>query len=479
MSATRHDDPGAAGGIPDRPAQNPQSLLGLIPATALVMGSVIGTGVFMLPAAFAPYGPISLVGFALAALGAIALALTFGALAHRNPGAGGPYSYARETFGALPGFLAAWFYWITAWVSRAGMVVGWIFYVEVFINTGHNRVFSILIGMVGLWVPALINMSGMKNMASVQVITTILKLVPLVIVSTVGFFYVDWSNLTPFSVSGGTPLSAIVSCMALAVFAYLGIETASVAAARVRNPRRNVPLASLFGTLACTAVYLLSTLVIFGTVSNASLQGPQAQPFVLSFDAMFGGSWAGYAVAIAAIISGFGAINGWTMVCAEMSQVAAREGLFPHRFAAESAKGIPVFGIVLSTALASLLVVVSFFGQTGVGVFEVVVLLAGLSAAVPYGLSALALINISRKQSARTPGANWRVDGAVATVAVAFSALILYGAFSAPKTRMDLLVMSAVALLVGLGVYWKLRHQIRTHPEDRKATVQHDARPSG
>ena len=443
-------------------AVSSRSTLGIVPATALVMGSVIGTGVFLLPAAFAPYGPISLVGFGLAAVGAVALALTFGALARRDPGAGGPYSYARSTFGALPGFLAAWFYWITAWVSRAGMVVGWIVYVEVFVNTDRNVIGSMVIGMVGLWLPAAINISGLRNMASVQVLTTVLKLIPLVIISTVGLFFIDWSLLTPFDLSGEAPLAAIVSCMALAVFAYLGVETASVAAGRVRNPRRNVPLASLLGTLACTAVYLMSTLVVFGTVSNADLQAPGAQPFVLSFDAMFGGSWAGYAVAIAAIISGFGAINGWTMVCAEISQVAAREGLFPKHFARESDRGIPVFGIVLSTGLASLLVVIGFVGQAGVGVFTVMVLLAGLSAAVPYGLSALALIDISRRQSTRTPGALWWLDGAVATVAVGFVILIIYGAFTAEGTRMNLLWMSLAALAVGLLIFYRMARKAKS-----------------
>ena len=440
--------------------------LGLIPATALVMGSVIGTGVFLLPASFAPYGPISLIGFALAAVGAIALALTFGALARRNPGAGGPFSYAYTTFGPLAGFLAAWFYWITAWVSRAGMVVGWIFYVEVFINTSHNKFVSILIGMVGLWVPAIINMGGMRSMASVQVVTTGLKLIPLVIISTVGMFAVDWTSLFPMNRSGGSVFGAIVACTALAVFAYLGVETASVAAGRVRNPRRNVPLASLLGTLACTVVYLLSTLVVFGTVSFEALAAPGAQPFVLSFDGIFGGTWAGYAVAIAAIISGFGAINGWTMVCAEISAVAARDGLFPTRFAKQSSRGIPVFGIVLSTALASLMVVVSYLGQAGVEVFNVVILLASLSASVPYALSAFALIEISARQTARTPGANWRLDGAIATVAAGFAFLIVYGAFSAPATRGSLFVMAVVAFATGMAIYWRMRHRLHGAPAD-------------
>ncbi|MCU0292645.1 MAG: amino acid permease [Thermoanaerobaculaceae bacterium] len=438
-----------------------RSGMGLIPSTALVMGSVVGTGVFMLPAAFAPFGLIALAGFALAAVGATALALTFGALARRIPAQGGPYAYALAAFGPFAGFSAAWFYWITAWVSRAGMVVGWITYVQVFVNRDGDRGLSIAIGLLGLWVPALINLSGIRNIAAVQVVTTFLKFIPLVAISTIGLFFVDWAGLRPFNLSGSSPLSAMVACMALAVFAYLGVETASVAAGRVRNPRRNVPLASLLGTLACSVVYLLSTLVIMGTVSNAALSKANAQPFVLSFDAILGGTWSGYAVAVAAIISGFGACTGWTMVCAEMSKAAADQGLFPKRFAVQSTAGVPAFGIVVSTLLSTLLLAVSYFGQAGVGVFEVVILLAGLSAAVPYLLSALALMKWSGDRGARSATANWRLDGAIATVAAAFSVLIVYGALAAPGTRAKLLVFAAAAWVIGIVIYLSMRRAAR------------------
>lgn len=361
--------------------------LGLGAASALVMGSIIGTGVFLLPASLAAFGTISLVAFVFTAIGAIALAQMFGVLSKRMPADGGPYAYSRAAFGNVVGFFNAWSYWITAWAGNAAIVVAWVVYVEVFVNTAHDKAISILIGFVGLWVPAVINLSGVKNMASVQIVTTIIKFIPLVIISTVGLFYIDWDLLTStWNISGKGPLPAIVTCMALAVFSYLGVETASVAAGKVRNPRRNVPLASLLGTLACTVVYLLSTLVIFGTVSNAALTADGAQPFTLAFNAMFGGTWAGYAVAVAAIIS-------------------------------------------------------------------------GLTAAVPYLFSALALTKWSFKADDRTPGANWKFDGAVAIVGVLFSALIIYGSFTDSSTAMSLLILSAVVFLLGLALYFYMRRR--------------------
>lgn len=447
--------------------------IGLIPATALVVGSIVGTGIFLLPRSLAPYGSIALVAFALAAVGAIFLALMFGALSRRMPADGGPYAYARAAFGNAAGFSSAWSYWITAWAGNSAIVVAWVAYVEVFVNTSGARTISIVVGLVGLWIPAVINLLGVQQMALVQVVTTILKFIPLVIISTVGLFSIDWSMLKPFNLTGGSPLSAIVTTMALAVFSFLGVETASVAAGKVRNPTRNVPRASLLGTLAAAVVYILSTLVIFGTVPNKELQDPTAQPFVQSFNAMFGGSWAGYAVAVAAIISGFGALNGWTMICAEMPLAAAREGLFPKKFATISGRGVPAYGIIASTVLASVLMVVAYMGQEGAGVFNVMILLSGLTAAVPYLFSALALMRWSARSAERRTGANWVWEGAIATIGMAFSALIIYGSFTDAGTREQLIAMTVVVFVIGLVMYLFMRR----HLSDDEAPATQEVTP--
>lgn len=452
-------------GVIDEGTPSAERKMGLGAASALVMGSIIGTGVFLLPASLAAFGTISLIAFVFTALGAVALAQMFGVLSKRLPADGGPYAYSRAAFGNAVGFFNAWSYWITAWAGNAAIVVAWVVYVEVFINAGHNAVFSILIGAVGLWIPAAINLSGVKNMASVQIVTTIIKFIPLVIISTVGLFFIDWSYVTDsFNVSGRGPIAAVVSAMALAVFSYLGVETASVAAGKVRNPKRNVPLASLLGTLACTVVYLLSTLVIFGTVTNADLTKDGSQPFTESFNNMFGGTWSGYAVAVAAIISGFGALNGWTMICAEMPFAAAKEGLFPKRFAAVSGKGVPAFGIIASTGLATALMAFSYFGQAGSEVFSFVILLAGLTAAVPYLFSALALAKWSFVPDQRSSGANWRWDAAIAVIGVLFSALIIYGSFTVPGTQLNLIIVSVLVFLIGLAIYLYMRKRFTAVP---------------
>ncbi len=381
------DLPAAPTATPDLDAEpDDRGRFGLPTATALVIGSVIGTGVFALPSALAPYGPISLVAFVLVTVGALALALTFGALSKRVPGSGGPYVYARDAFGDFGGFLNAWSYWITAWAGNAAIVVALVGYVEVFWNTSHTTLWSIVIAMLGLWIPALINLSGVRNMAVTQVVTTVLKFLPLLFMATFGLLFIKTHNFGSFNASGTSAGSAISAAAAIALFAYLGIETASVAAGRVRNPGRNVGRATVLGTIGCAVVYILGTVTVFGTVSHAALLDTTA-PFSDSANAIFGGEWAGQTVAVAAIISGLGSLVGWTLITAEMPLAAAQDRLFPAKFA-ELHRGVPRFGILAGAVLASVLTVFSYSSFDSV--FTTLVLLSVFTAVVPYLFSAAA-----------------------------------------------------------------------------------------
>src|SRR5512132_3853914 len=136
------------------------SQFGLTAAMALIVGSIIGVGIFNLPTSLAFYGPITLISMALTTVGALALALMFASLSRRLPADGGPYAYARAAFGNMAGFSNAWLYWITAWSGNAAIVVGWVLYVEEFVNTGQNKLFSVVLALIGLWIPAAINLVG-------------------------------------------------------------------------------------------------------------------------------------------------------------------------------------------------------------------------------------------------------------------------------------------------------------------------------
>ncbi|HEX9092569.1 MAG TPA: amino acid permease, partial [Coriobacteriia bacterium] len=397
-------------------------------STALIIGSIIGVGIFSLPYSLASYGPISLLAMGLATIGALALAFMFAVMSRRMPASGGPYAYARAAFGNATGFANAWSYWITAWAGNAAIAVGWVFYVEHFLNKGGTTGWSIVIAMFGLWIPAAINLTGIRNMGSFQVVTTVLKFVPLLLMATVGLFFIKGANFTPWNTSGDSSLSAIGGAMAICLFSYLGVETAAVAAGKVRDPERNVPRSTIFGTGASAVVYMLSLIAVFGILPATALaqDANRASYSVAANTIVGGGSWAGDIVAIAVIISGIGALNGWTMICAEMPLAAARDGLFPAVFGRVSERKVPALGIISSTALASVAVVVSYMGTSGSTVFTTLVLMTGITAAIPYAFSALAQIVWRWRDQGKIAGSILARDLFVAIVAFVFSIAFIY-----------------------------------------------------
>jgi len=439
-----------------QPEPEPGRRFGLPTASALVVGSVIGTGVFALPSALAFYGPISLVAFGLVTIGSIALALTFKALTGRTTSSGGPYVYARDAFGDFAGFLNAWSYWITAWAGNAAIVVAWVGYVEVFWNTGHAKAWSIVIALAGLWIPAIVNLAGLRSIAWFEILTTVVKFIPLLFIATVGLFFIKSGNFGSFNASGGSSLSAVSAAAAIALFSYLGIETASVAAGRVRDPERNVGRATVYGTLACAFVYILGTVAVFGTVAHAKLVGSSA-PFTDSADAIFGGVWAGKTVAVAAIVSGIGALVGWTLIVSEMPQAAARDNLFPKPFARDSRAGVPAFGIIVSTALASVLTIVSYTSFDKV--FTTIVLLSVLTAVIPYIFSAAAQLYWLVTEGRRIAVPNLVRDVLISGLALVFSFWALAG------TGYQAAYYGIFCLMLGLPVYIWLKVGRREYGE--------------
>jgi basic amino acid/polyamine antiporter, APA family len=383
-------------------------------------------------------------------------------LSRRLPADGGPYAYARVAFGNRLGFANAWSYWITAWAGNAAIAVGWVLYVEHFINKGQNKLVTVLLVLVGLWLPAAVNLSGVKNIGSVQVITTVIKFVAVAFIAIAGLFFISSANFTPWNVSGEGAISAIGSGMAIALFSYLGVETAAVAAAKVRNPDRNVPRATVLGTIATAVVYMLSLTAVFGIVPTDKLANATA-PFSDAINAMFGGTWAGNVMAVAVIISGLGALNGWTMICAEMPLAAANDGLFPERFKHISKNGVPAFGIVASTVLASIAMAINYLGSNGATVFTTLVLMTGITAAIPYGFSALAQLKwrwIDQK-TMHTP--RFVRDMVVAVLSLVFSILFIwysrntghsFWVYWAP------FFLAAAALVLGVPVYLAQRHHL-------------------
>jgi APA family basic amino acid/polyamine antiporter len=303
-------------------------------------------------------------------------------------------------------------------------------------------------------------------MGSVQVITTIIKFAVLAFMSTVGLFFIERANYTPWNVSGESTIAAIGGGMAIALFSYLGVETASVAAGKVRDPDRNIPRATIFGTLATAFVYMLSLTAVFGILSNSVLQSSTA-PFSDAANVIFGGTWAGNVMAIAVIISGFGALTGWTMICAEMPLAAANDGLFPEQFKRISKAGVPAFGIVAATVLASIAMILNYLGSSGATAFTTLVLMSGITAAIPYAFSALAQMKWRLMDHRTLDTPRFVRDMVVAVVSLVFSILFIYYSRNTGNSFWVYwapFILAGGALLLGIPVYARQRGAM-TEPE--------------
>jgi APA family basic amino acid/polyamine antiporter len=431
------------------PSERARAALGLSSATALVVGSIIGTGVFTMPAVMAGAGTSSLLTLGVISIGAVLLGLMFGQLTKRVPDSeGGLYAFARHEFGDFAGYLTAWCYWITAWAGNAAIVASWVFYVEALFGIENPSAWTNFgIAMTGLWLPAIINLVGVKQMALFQNLTVVLKFVPLLLIGVVGWFFVKASNFGPFNASGGSLYDGIGIAAGVALFSFIGVECASIAARRVRDPRRNVGRASVLGTAASALLYILVTAAVMGLVSQGRLAGNGA-PFVDASHAVFGSAWwVGKAIAVVAVISGIGALNGWTLVTAEMPRAAAKDGLFLPQFTKTIRDDTPWFGIVVSTLVASALMAFSYSSNTGLTVFTYLVSLSVVTVAIPYFFSACAQLAYLVSRRRKVVGWALARDVAIAGAALLFSLWVTFA------SGYQAVYQAMVLVLAGIPIY--------------------------
>jgi basic amino acid/polyamine antiporter, APA family len=423
--------------------------LGLPSATALVIGSIIGTGVFTMPGVLAGAGTSSILVLGVVSIGALLLAVMFGQLTRRIPASdGGLYAYSRYEFGDFAGYLTAWCYWITAWAGNAAIVSSWVLYTESLFGISHPSGWTNFgIAMCGLWIPAAINLVGVRHMARFQDLTVVLKFLPLLVLAIAGWFYIRASNFGAFNASGGSLYSAIGIAAGVALFSFIGVEVASIAAGRVKNPGRNVGRASILGTGASALLYLAVTAAVMGLVSHGTLVNNGA-PFVDAFQTMFGhATWVGKLVAATAVVSGLGALNGWTLVTAEMPFAAAKDGLFLPEFAKTNRDGTPWFGVVVGTAVASALMAFAYASKTGLTVFTYLVDLSVVTVAIPYFFSACAQLSYLVSRRRRVNGWALARNLSIAGASVLFSLWVTFA------SGYQAVYQAMVLLLVGIPIY--------------------------
>jgi len=438
-----HTGNGSANGAAAEPKL--KRSMGLWMATALVIGNMVGSGIFLLPASLASVaGPVSIIGWIFTGVGAMLLALVFARLGRTFPRTGGPYAYSRRAFGDFVGFQTAWGYWIAAWAGNAAIAVAFVGYLAVFWgNLNDHNLLAALVGIGVIWFLTAVNSLGVREGGQVQLVTTVLKFVPLVLIGVIGLFYMDTDNLTPFAPHG--TWSAISAAAPLTLWAFIGLESATVTAEEVKDPERNIPRATIIGTGVTTIVYIVVTVAIMGVASQTALAG-SSSPFALAAGEMFGGSW-DKVIALVALISTFGALNGWIMLQGRVPLAAAEDGLFPKQFAkVHGERKTPVFGLVVSSILVSGLMLMNYTKGL-VDAFTFVILLATLTTLVPYAYSAAAQAYLYLTEPHLFERKAFVRDVAIAALAFAYSVWAITG------SGKDVIAKGFVLLLAGIPVY--------------------------
>lgn len=419
--------------------------LGLWTALALVVGNMVGAGAYLVPAELGRYGPISLVGWTLTAAGAVCLALVFGRLGRILPAEGGPYAYTRMAFGDLPAFLVAWGYWVSVWVGNAAISTAFVAYLTPFFPAlDATPALQAATALGAIWLLTAVNVWGLREAALLQLATTVIKILPLVALATLGLMAVDGANFRPFNVSGGSGLSAVTATAALTLWGLLGLESVTIPADEVENPRRLIPLATVLGTVVTAGIYVLSTVAVMGVVPAGELAGTSA-PYAEAATRIWG-PWTGKVVAAGAALAGFGVLNGWVLMQGQMPLAPARDGLFPAAFGRLSPRGTPTFGLVLSSALTTVLVLANYTRGL-VGLFVFATLLATVTVLASYLGAAAAHVVFILRDPARFGGRGARVALAVSALAFAYSAWAVVGA------GWDSVLWGGVLFMLGLPIY--------------------------
>ena len=428
--------------------------LGLPTATALVVGNMIGSGIFLLPASLAAVaivsGSGSLLAWALTGIGAMLLAAVFATLGRAYPKTGGPYTYARRAFGDFIGFQTAWGYWIAAWAGNAAIAIAFTGYLTVFwpsLGNSNLAMAAVTIGVV--WLLTAVNVFGVRATGVVQLVTTVLKFAPLALVGIIGLFFMKADHFTPFAPNGlGTGdgmWGGITAAAALTLWAFIGLESATVPAEEVKDPERTIPRATILGTLVTSIVYIVATVAIIGVLPLARL-AESTSPFAAAAAEMFGGTW-GKVVAAVALISTFGCLNGWILIQGRIPMAAANDGLFPARFSRlHGRRGTPVFALIVSSVLVSGLIAMNY-NKSLIDQFTFIILLATLTTIVPYAFAAAAEIYLFMIERERFSGRRFARDTVIAALGFAYAIFAIWG------TGWDIIGKGFLLLMVGIPVY--------------------------
>ena len=401
--------------------------MGMMALTLVTASNMMGSGVFMLPTNLAGVGSISIFGWVVTIIGVIALALVFAKSSLLTPRMGGIVAYANDAFGPFVGFQSTLCYWISAWIGNVALLVAGVGYLSYFFPALHNPMYSCIAAIAILWGFVLLGSCGARIAGSAQSFTASCMLVVVLGVGLVGWF---WFNpklyFEVYNGTGGSDGHAIMSAASLALWGFLGVESAVVSTGQVDKPEYTVPRATVMGLLIASACYVSSTSVIMGIVPHKVLVGSSA-PFADAARYMFG-PLAGNIASALSIIACFGSLSGWLILQSEAPRAGAKAGLFPKFFGEVNKNDVPVKSLIFTGVLMSLVLMMTASPNLAKQ-FQVVILLSVFASLMPYmySLVALPVIMMSHKIN---KGSTFMFYGVLVVIGMAYCLFALLGSGS-------------------------------------------------
>ncbi|MFN8100236.1 MAG: arginine-ornithine antiporter [Mycobacterium sp.] len=448
----------------DERAGASQPLLGLSALTAIVVGSMIGSGIFALPsqmAGSAAPGPL-LIGWAVTGVGMLTLAFVFQTLAERKPEIdGGVYGYAKEGFGNYIGFTSAFGYWASAWMGNVAYLVLLFATLDYFFPgtfTDGTTLPAIIGASILLWIVHFLILRGVQTAAFVNTIVTIAKVVPIltfIAIAVVGFkaglFSADfWGRHTEIDGAPlGDTLHQVRNMMLVTVWVFIGIEGAAVYSQRARS-RKEVGKATVFGFLAVLALLLLVNFLSYGLMEQSKLAG-LADPSMAGLMKQQVGSWGAAFISIGLIISLLGALLAWVLLCAEILRIPAQEGVMPEALGRENANGSPAGALWLTNGCVQVVLVLTYFmTSTYLGL----VLLATSLILLPYLWSAAYQVLLAVRGETYGNGEGRTKDLVVGGIALIYAIWLVYAG------GLEYLLTAALLYFIGTALFvWARREK--------------------
>ena len=422
--------------------------IGLLAATSLVVGNIIGAGIFVLPASLAKFGSISIVGWLFTATGALILAKIFSNFSKKLKGkSGGPYIYSKVVFGDFIGFLVAWGYWISCWVNNAAIAVAIVSALSFFFpELVTNPFYATITGLSFIWFFTFTSSRGIKSSGNIQILTTIAKLIPLILIIVFGFFIFDLEIFPEFNLTDQNDFEILPVVAVMTLYAFLGLECASIPAENIKNPEKNIPKATMAGTLISTLIYILSTIVLFGIIPAENLINSPA-PFAEAGE-IIGGKYFGFLISAGAAISAIGALNGWILITSYMPMTMANDRLFPKVFAKKNKKGFPYLSLLLGSILTSFVMTMNYTDGL-VDRFEFLILLTTLSTLIPYFFVSVSYILFHVEKRL------FKINSFRSVILGLFGSL--YSLWAIFGSGIDSIVYGTILLIVGIPIYLILK----------------------